>query len=160
MQNACMRHVDGSGGSGGHRRTTPIHPTIRLLLCGLTMIDLITSRSFAILTLVHFLLLFMWHWRRFLWRYLSSRCQSHLTIHCQPNWLKDWLLATVLHRNNIRGYFFSGSLSACLCLFLIYLYSITINNMLHGIWMQLSWFICLDFLCIWILTTEGKSRRE
>lgn len=152
MQNTCVRHVDGSEQVWRGTQTQCIHPSILFLLflSGLMIIGLPASQSFAIQTRVHFLLLVMWHRRQFLWRYLSSWCQRHLTIHCQLNWLEDWLL--------YQRIFFSGSLSPCLCLFVIYLYAIMVNNLLHSIRVQLSWCIYLDFRRIWIVTMGGKCR--
>lgn len=65
------------------------HPSALFRHCMLMIRDITALQSFAIQTPVHFLLLFMWHWRQFLWRYLSSWWECSLTTYCQLNGKND-----------------------------------------------------------------------
>lgn len=130
---AWSMRIAQNGGSGGRSAST--HPSVDLLLLrGVTITDLSTSQSFAIQTPVNFLLLFMWQWRKFFMKVsvflMSSPFDNSLSLEL----VAEWLLSTVLYRNNIGGYNFFFCLAfplPHLYSLVIYLYAIMENNMLH-----------------------------
>lgn len=148
MQNTCRRHEDGSGDSRGHRHSASTHPSIHrpppqwvddyrphhiAVLCN--------SNTSSFLAAVHVTAKAVFY---------EGICLFDASAIWQftVSWigLEEWLLSMALYRHNIRGYFFSGLYSPWLCLFVIYLNAIMVNNLVNSMWEQLSW--CSYFLRI------------